>query len=126
MRAFLEEVDLQEGIINLAAEYANQHTEQVLVEQHEADCVMTIKGNCEEPYAGLGLVRGHWTVERRHHYPRDVTLGEDRSRVRTGHGPAWAASLTNLMLAIVWSGPRALRYYMMNRSKAPWENLRLG
>ncbi|MFI1177916.1 ISAs1 family transposase, partial [Streptomyces melanogenes] len=32
------------------------------------------------------LVRDHWTIENREHYVRDVTFGEDTSRVRTGHG----------------------------------------
>ena len=35
----------------------------------------------------LRLVRGHWTVETRSHYIRDVTFGEDASHVRTGKLP---------------------------------------
>ena len=50
--------------------------------------------------------RGHWTVENRNHLPRDVSLGEDRSHIRTGHGPANNAALNNLALALlVRSGP---------------------
>ena len=31
-------------------------------------------------------VRAHWKVENTSHYSRDVTLGEDRSRIRTNPG----------------------------------------
>lgn len=31
-------------------------------------------------------VRAHWKVENTSHYTRDVTLGEDRSRIRTNPG----------------------------------------
>ncbi|MFA1544647.1 ISAs1 family transposase [Actinomadura monticuli] len=33
-------------------------------------------------------VRGEWAIENRDHYVRDVTLGEDRCRVRTGALPS--------------------------------------
>ncbi len=28
-------------------------------------------------------IRGHWGIENRDHYVRDVTMGEDKSRIRT-------------------------------------------
>jgi predicted transposase YbfD/YdcC len=34
------------------------------------------------------LARSEWTIENRDHYVRDVTLGEDRCRVRTGTTPS--------------------------------------
>src|SRR5690606_33977523 len=34
------------------------------------------------------LARGEWSIENRDHYVRDVTLGEDRCRVRTGAMPS--------------------------------------
>ncbi|MCW2945398.1 MAG: ISAs1 family transposase [Actinoallomurus sp.] len=34
------------------------------------------------------LARGEWAIENRNHYVRDVTLGEDRCRVRTGALPS--------------------------------------
>lgn len=46
-------------------------------------------------------IRGHWTVENRLHWVRDVTLGEDLSRVRTGGGPRMMASLRNLVLSLL-------------------------
>jgi predicted transposase YbfD/YdcC len=35
----------------------------------------------------LGLVRGHWGIEKKLHYVKDEALGEDRCRVRTGSSP---------------------------------------
>ena len=29
------------------------------------------------------IIRGHWTIENRVHYIRDVTMGEDASAVRS-------------------------------------------
>jgi predicted transposase YbfD/YdcC len=39
--------------------------------------------------------RGHWSIENRTHYVRDVTLGEDASRIRKGSGPEIMAALRN-------------------------------
>ena len=39
--------------------------------------------------------RGHWSIENRSHYVRDVTLGEDASRIRKGSGPELMAALRN-------------------------------
>jgi predicted transposase YbfD/YdcC len=45
------------------------------------------------------LVRGHWHIENRLHWVRDVTYGEDHSRVRTGTTPRAMASLRNLAIS---------------------------
>jgi predicted transposase YbfD/YdcC len=44
--------------------------------------------------------RGHWGIENRSHYVRDVTMGEDASRVRTGSAPEVLAACRNA--AIGW------------------------
>lgn len=46
-------------------------------------------------------VRGHWSVENRLHYVRDVTWDEDRCQIRTGNGPQVMASLRNLAISIL-------------------------
>ena len=43
----------------------------------------------------LRWTRGHWSIENRSHYVRDVTLGEDASRIRKGGGPEIMAALRN-------------------------------
>ncbi|MEV0211960.1 ISAs1 family transposase [Micromonospora sp. NPDC050695] len=42
--------------------------------------------------------RGHWAVENRLHWPRDVTFREDDSQLRTGTAPRALASFRNLAL----------------------------
>jgi predicted transposase YbfD/YdcC len=46
-------------------------------------------------------VRGHWGIENRLHYVRDVTWDEDRSQIRTSNGPQVMASLRNLAITIL-------------------------
>src|SRR5574340_105593 len=45
-------------------------------------------------------VQGHWGIENRLHYVRDVTYREDASRIRTGSGPRVMATLRNLALGM--------------------------
>ncbi|WP_427128838.1 ISAs1 family transposase [Pseudarthrobacter sp. S9] len=45
-------------------------------------------------------VRGHWTIENRLHWTRDVTFAEDGSQVRTGNAPRLMASLRNLAISL--------------------------
>ena len=49
----------------------------------------------------LALVRGHWGIENRVHYVRDVSYDEDRCRVHTGHLPRNLACLANVAISIV-------------------------
>ena len=46
-------------------------------------------------------MRGHWGIENRLHWVRDVTYGEDLSQVRTGNGPRVMATLRNLAISIL-------------------------
>ena len=43
----------------------------------------------------LEWTRGHWEIENRSHYVRDVTMGEDASRIRKGSGPQVMAAMRN-------------------------------
>ena len=45
------------------------------------------------PAALAAWVRGHWEIENRLHWVRDVTYQEDKSLVRTGNAPRVMASL---------------------------------
>jgi predicted transposase YbfD/YdcC len=44
-------------------------------------------------------IRGHWHIENRLHWVRDVTYGEDASRIRTGNAPRVMAGLRNLAIS---------------------------
>jgi predicted transposase YbfD/YdcC len=43
----------------------------------------------------LSWARGHWSIENRSHHVRDVTMGEDASRVRKRSGPQVMAAIRN-------------------------------
>lgn len=45
--------------------------------------------------------RGHWGIENRLHYIRDVTLGEDACRVTSGHAPQALAAIRNLVVHLL-------------------------
>jgi predicted transposase YbfD/YdcC len=51
----------------------------------------------------LSLIRGHWAIENRLHYVRDVAAGEDACRVRTGSAPEVLAGLRNAALTLLRS-----------------------
>jgi len=49
----------------------------------------------------LELAREHWGIENGSHYRRDVTLGEDASRIRKGSAPEILAGLRNSIIHLV-------------------------
>jgi predicted transposase YbfD/YdcC len=51
--------------------------------------------------AALQAVRRHWHIENRLHWPRDVTLGEDACRVRSGAAPQVLAALRNVVVGLL-------------------------
>ncbi|MDT0528619.1 hypothetical protein RM555_06390 [Micromonospora sp. DSM 115977] len=48
-----------------------------------------------KPTQLAGWIRGHWSIENKVHWVRDVTYDEDRSQIRTGTGPEIMAALHN-------------------------------
>ena len=49
-----------------------------------------------------GLVREHWGIENELHYVRDVTFGEDASRVRKGSAPQVLAAVRNAVVHLLF------------------------
>jgi predicted transposase YbfD/YdcC len=49
----------------------------------------------------LGHWRGHWGIENRSHYVRDVTLAEDDCRIRKGSAPQNFAALRNAAISLL-------------------------
>ncbi len=45
--------------------------------------------------------RGHWKIENQLHWVRDVTLGEDASRIRTGSAPQVLAGMRNGAISLL-------------------------
>jgi hypothetical protein len=90
------------------------HAAQVLVlQRHTTDLagralrtevlygITSLATNRADPVRLVGLVRGHWQIENCLHWVRDVTFDEDRSQVRSGHGPQVMASLRNLAVSLL-------------------------
>lgn len=46
-------------------------------------------------------IRGHWSIENKLHWVRDVTYDEDRSQIRTRTGPQVMAALRNAAIGIL-------------------------
>jgi predicted transposase YbfD/YdcC len=46
-------------------------------------------------------IRGHWHVENKLHWVRDVTMGEDASQISTGAGPRIMAGIRNLAISLL-------------------------
>lgn len=74
-------------------------------------CTATGHRSCKMVYAVTSLdyraadpgllaawIRRHWAIENAVHHLRDVTQGEDASRIRTGSGPQVMAALRNTAL----------------------------
>lgn len=61
------------------------------------------------------IMRQHWCVENASHWVRDVTFGEDASRVRCGNLPQVMAALRNTCIGLIrragWSNVAAARRY---------------
>ena len=46
-------------------------------------------------------VRGHWSIENKVHWVRDVTFREDASQVKTASRPRIMATLRNLVIGLI-------------------------
>jgi predicted transposase YbfD/YdcC len=54
-----------------------------------------------DPATLAGWARGHWEIENRLHWVRDVTYLEDKSLVRTGNAPRVMASIRSLAVSLL-------------------------
>ena len=49
----------------------------------------------------LEFNRGHWVVENKSHWVRDVVFGEDLSQIRCKNGPFAFATLRNTAISLI-------------------------
>ena len=74
----------------------------------------------------LEIRRGHWGIENRLHWVRDVVFGEDQSQVRTGSAPQLLAALQNLVIGMLrLGGVRNIAAAFRHYGWKPWETLTL-
>ena len=82
----------------LVERYTTCHTSGVR-SAHTALGVTSLTGEHAHPARINTYLRGHWGIENRLHWVRDVTYGEDTSRIRTGNAPRVMAGLRNLAIS---------------------------
>jgi predicted transposase YbfD/YdcC len=69
-------------------------------EEHEvAYAITSVPRDQADAAMLLAYNRGHWGIENRSHYVRDVTFGEDASQIQKGHAPQILAGLRNGLIA---------------------------
>jgi hypothetical protein len=69
--------------------------------QEVAFAITSLNPLCATPQRLLRLWRGHWAIENRSHYVRDVVFGEDACRVRSGNAPQTLAALRNAVIGLL-------------------------
>jgi predicted transposase YbfD/YdcC len=57
--------------------------------------ITDLQAHQAEPWQLADWIRGHWSIENKTHWVRDVTYDEDRSQIRTGTGPQVMATIRN-------------------------------
>ena len=62
-------------------------------------CSLPVTG--AQPEVVAAWVQGHWGIENRLHWVRDVIFDEDRHQLRTGNGPEIMATLRNLAISLI-------------------------
>ncbi len=85
--------------------------------------ICTLPAHDALPAELAAWIRGHWSIENRLHWVRDVTLGEDLHQARTGSGPQVMAALRNLVISLLrFAGftniARALRHHARHPDQA--------
>jgi predicted transposase YbfD/YdcC len=80
-----------------------QRTRQTTGEiETEVTCAVTsLPSDRADATALLALARGHWGIENKSHYVRDVTFDEDRCQIRSGAAPEAFAVCRNLAIALL-------------------------
>ena len=74
----------------------------------------------------LEIWRGHWGIENRLHWVRDMVFGEDQSQVRKGSAPQLLSALRNLVIGILrLSGVKNISETLRHYGWKPWETLTL-
>jgi len=65
------------------------------------DAITSVPRSRADASTLLSWWRGHWGIENGLHWVRDVTMGEDASRIGTGSGPRVMAGLRNAALSFL-------------------------
>ena len=80
--------------------------------------VTSLTAEAASPKRLLALNRGHWTIEATHHI-LDWSFDEDRSRIRTGHGPENMTLLRRFAIGVIKGRGLAVAETMRNLARNP-------
>lgn len=110
-----------EQVFKLEREFHSLTTGQVM--QEVVYGISSLTASDADAAQLLAIIRRHWSIENGLHYRRDVTLREDRSRVRMGHAPQVIAAINNLVLGVFarlryTSAPQARRHFAAHLEEA--------
>jgi predicted transposase YbfD/YdcC len=79
-----------------------------------------------DPSQVTAWVRGHWGIENRLHWVRDVTFDEDRCTIRTGSGPQVMATIRNTAVGILrLAGHASIATALRHHSRDPHRPIEL-
>ncbi len=85
MRRECERITVKSGKVTRAVSYA----------------MTSVRGERASAAQLAELWRGHWTIENRRHYVRDVTMGEDSCQMYVGAAPKALASVRNALISLL-------------------------
>lgn len=80
--------------------------------------VTSLPPQAASPQRLLTLNRGHWTIEATHHI-LDWSFDEDRSRIRTGHGPENMTRLRRFAIGLIKGRGLTVAETMRNLARNP-------
>lgn len=88
--------------------------------------ITSLPSELADARALLQLTREHWGIENRVFHVRDVTLGEDHCRVRTGVAPMILSTLRNVTLNLLrWKNVPNIAAALRRHAAHPLEALAL-
>ncbi|MDQ3990581.1 MAG: ISAs1 family transposase [Actinomycetota bacterium] len=80
---------------------SRRYTTKTITTAVAALCITSLTAREAAPEHLAGYARGHWSIENKIHWVRDVTYREDASRVRTGARPRIMVTLRNLAVGLI-------------------------
>ncbi|HZA25622.1 MAG TPA: ISAs1 family transposase [Dehalococcoidia bacterium] len=76
-------------------------TRKGVTREETAYAITSLSPQKADAQRSLQVWRGHWGIENRLHYVRDVTMKEAASQVRSGSAPEVMAALRNVVLGLL-------------------------
>lgn len=95
-------------------------TRQGVTKQEVQYGITSLPQSVASPKQILQLKRGHWAIENRLHYVKDVTLGEDASTIHCGATPDIMAMLRNAAVSTLRrAGQQRIAASLRHNSRCP-------